>query len=429
MPRAIPATLDPLCAPALWKPARWASMPYAVKFRRDGLETCGGSSPAFTLAVEDRNQLDWILRADLYSVASAFIRGAFDIDGDIVAAIHFRMAQGGISPKTLLYSLLARLAPRRIESLWQSRARAAGDIRFHYDRSNEFYRQFLDSRMVYSCAYFKEPDWPLDRAQEAKLDLICRKLDLREGERFLDVGCGWGGLVIHAALQYGAVATGCTLSPQQVRVAVAAARGHGVQSAVDIRQEDYRDLDGTFDKIASVGMFEHVGRRRLRGYFRKIHALLAPDGLFLNHGIVRPGTVKDGVETYFLQRRVFPGGELVYLPDVIREAERSGFEVLDVENLRPHYALTCRAWVERLQQNAAACQRLAGLDTYRTWLLYLAGSAASFESATTEVHQLLLGKRGPGERRRLDRGAIYSTDAPSSTESSGQPGLVAAFSA
>jgi len=381
-----------------------------VEYRWGGLETFGDGLPVFVLVVEDKAQLDWLLRADLYSVASAFIRGEFDVRGDLVAAIHFRVAHGGVSPKALLYSLLARLASGRIETLWRNRSKDAGNIHFHYDRSNEFYRQFLDSRMVYSCACFKEEGWPLERAQAAKLDLICRKLDLREGERFLDVGCGWGGLVVYAAEHYGVAATGCTLSPQQAGVASAEARRHGVASAVEIHEQDYRDLDGTFHKIASVGMFEHVGRRRLGEYFRKIHAMLAPDGLFLNHGIVRPDMVKDGVETYFLQRHVFPGGELPYLPDVIHVAEQEGFEVLDVENLRPHYALTCRAWVEQLRQNAADCKRLAGSETYRTWLLYLAGSAASFESATTEVHQVLFGKRGPGECRRLDRGYIYDSE-------------------
>lgn len=192
-------------------------------------------------------------------------------------------------------------------------------------------------------------------------------------------------------------------------------------AGVTVQEIDFRDITGRFDKIASVGMFEHVGRRRLLSYFRKVNELLESDGLFLNHGIVRPQFVGDGSQTLFLQRKVFPGGEVAHLSDVIRAAELAGFEVLDVEDLRPHYALTCRAWVESLRQNEAACLAAVDRETYRTWLLYLAGSAASFEDGLTSVCQLLLAKRSR-PTRRLTRdymcaGANRSAQAPESVSS------------
>ena len=281
----------------------------------------------------------------------------------------------------------------------QSRQRAAENIRYHYDRSNEFYKNFLDTRMVYSCAYFERPNLSLDEAQIAKLERICRKLDLRPGDRFLDIGCGWGALLVHAAEHYGVRATGCTLSRSQVEYTgeIARNRAHGAE--IDVQEADFRDVDGRFDKIASVGMFEHVGRHRLRRYFRKVDDLLERDGLFLNHTIVRPEFVGESAQTLFLQRKVFPGGELAHLSDIIRVAELTGFEVLDVEDLRPHYALTCRAWVERLRRNANRCLETVDAEVYRTWLLYLAGSAVSFEDGLTSVCQILLAKRSSPKRR------------------------------
>jgi cyclopropane-fatty-acyl-phospholipid synthase len=368
----------------------------------------GNGRPAFTFLLRDSGQFEWLQRADLYSAASAFIQGKFDIHGDIISAIRFKKltTQSGI--RDVLSAIAARFAPRRLEAWFQSRHRAAGNIRFHYDRSNDFYRSFLDLQMVYSCAYFRDETRSLDEAQTAKLNHICRKLDLQPEESFLDVGCGWGALAIHAAERFGARATGCTLSLQQEFFASRAVLEKNLRQRVEIRDCDYRKLDGRFSKIASVGMFEHVGRKRLREYFCKVFDLLGDDGLFLNHGIIRPEGVSDGPETLFLQRKVFPGGELATLATVLREAGRVGFEVLDVENLRPHYATTCRHWVERLSANAAECLNHVDRTTYRTWLLYLAGSAISFESGATDIYQVLMEKRRAGKRRRLTRDYMYA---------------------
>ena len=368
----------------------------------------GNGRPAFSLLLRDPSQYEWLQRADLYSAATAFIEGKFDIHGDIISAIRFKRLTTQLGIRDFLSALAARFAPGRMEAWFQSRRRAARNIRFHYDRSNDFYRSFLDSQMVYSCAYFKDETRSIDEAQTAKLDHICRKLDLQPEESFLDVGCGWGALAIRAAERFGARATGCTLSIQQEFYASRAVLERHLNQRVDIRECDYRKLDGRFRKIASVGMFEHVGRKRLREYFGKIFDLLHDDGLFLNHGIIRPEGMSDGPETLFLQRKVFPGGELATLATVLREAGRIGFEVLDVESLRPHYAITCRHWVDRLIANAAECLNHVDRSTYRTWLLYLAGSALSFESGATDIYQVLLAKRGAGKRTRLTREYMYA---------------------
>jgi cyclopropane-fatty-acyl-phospholipid synthase len=362
---------------------------------------------AFRVRAAGPREQRLIERGDLYGAALAFLGGRIEIEGDFFAALRDISARRQSGLRSWLYTALARTWSLRPEAWYQSRARARANIRFHYDLDPAFYAQFLDRRLVYSCAYFDQPAMTLDQAQVAKLDHICRKLDLRPSQRFLDVGCGFGALVAHAAERYGAEATGCTLSVCQFETAQRMLEERGLGGHAVVRCVDYRDLGGTFDKVASVGMFEHVGVRRLRGYFAKVHEMLAPDGLFLNHGIARPQTVRPGPDWVFLQRKVFPGGELPHLSEVVREAERAGFEVLDVENLRPHYARTCRTWVERLVTHEDACTRLVGRDRYRTWILYLAASALNFEEALTEIHQVLLAKRASPQARRWTRRYMY----------------------
>ena len=294
-------------------------------------------------------------------------------------------------------------------------------VRHHYDVSDAFYRLFLDDALVYSCAYFHSASQSLEEAQAAKLELICRKLDLHPGTHLLDIGSGWGALLIHAAEKHGALAVGCTLSSQQAHYAGQLILQCQLTDRISVLECDYRDMQGTYDRIVSVGMFEHVGRARLGSYFSKIRSLLKRDGLFLNHGIVRRQGVRLDGGSLFVRRNVFPGTALVCLSDVIREAELSGFEILDVENIRPHYALTCRAWVERLQANAEACRKLVDEKTYRTWLIYLAGSAVNFEDGDLDVHQILLARRG-SRLRPLTRGNIFATGTVSPPHS-GKVGL------
>lgn len=303
-----------------------------------------------------------LLSTDPYTTALAFIRGELEVEGDLVNAVRQCLGQTGGAMRRVS-NLLGRLAPWRLADLWRTRAGTAQNIRFHYDRSNDFYQHFLDRRMVYSCAYFRRPGETLEEAQLAKLDHICRKLQLRRGQRFLDIGCGWGALVRHAAREYGAEATGCTLSHQQTAFAIREAASQGVPVAIE--EMDYRDMHGGFDRIASVGMFEHVGAWKLRTYFRKVSGLLAPDGLFLNHGITRPAGVPTDATSLFIARHVFPGGRIHSLGEVVESAENAGLEILDIENLRRHYALTCREWVRRLRANREACLKTVDEQTWR----------------------------------------------------------------
>jgi cyclopropane-fatty-acyl-phospholipid synthase len=383
---------------------QWAppSVPasYAVVAASGRARAVGAPPEAFVLRVPSLEWWDRLSGRSAYAVASAFVAGDFQVDGDLVAAIRWWRAGRPPHSESWLTPLLAFM---RLASWMETEGKARRDIRFHYDRSNRFYERFLDRRMVYSCAYFGDPSWTLEQAQVAKLDHICRKLDLQPGDTFLDVGCGWGALVVHAAECYGASAVGCTLSAEQLAFGRQAVRDRHLQHRVAIEDLDYRLVPGRFDKIASVGMYEHVGRRRLAAYFKALADRLAPDGRLLNHGIARPQHVSDDSSTVFLRRHVFPGGELPHLTDVIRAAESAGLEVLDVENLRPHYALTCAAWVARLQAQRERCLQEVGAATYRTWQLYLAAAAVGFERGETDIYQTLLAKRTHRGRRRLTR--------------------------
>jgi cyclopropane-fatty-acyl-phospholipid synthase len=278
----------------------------------------------------------------------------------------------------------------------------AEQIRFHYDVSDDFYALWLDPRRVYSCAYYREPDLSLAQAQEAKLDHICRKLMLREGERFLDIGAGWGGLLLWAAENYGVRATGITLSKNQHAYVTRLIEERGLQDRVRMLLLDYRDLDETqpYDKIASVGMFEHVGQANMPTYFAKIHRLLAPGGLVMNHGItagsVQPAQLGAGMGD-FIGKYIFPGGELLHPSLVLRDMAVSGLEMVDSENLRPHYARTLWAWSDglesRLDEAMEVLTRTHGEEgagtVLRAYRLYLSGCAMTFERGWIGLHQIL----------------------------------------
>ncbi|HWE11515.1 MAG TPA: cyclopropane-fatty-acyl-phospholipid synthase family protein [Solirubrobacteraceae bacterium] len=282
-------------------------------------------------------------------------------------------------------------------------------VRHHYDISNDFYRLVLGPTMVYSCAYFSSPDDTLEQAQERKLDLICRKLQLQPGERLLDIGCGWGSLVLHAAANYGVRAVGATLSEPQAELARERVRQQGLQDRIEIRVADYRELsDGPFDKIASVGMYEHVGRAELGRYVRRATELLAPGGLFLNHGIARLDSERPTTDT-FISRYVFPDGELHPVGDLIQELAAAGLEVRDVESLREHYPLTLRSWVSNLQSHRDEAIRIAGPERERAWKLYMIASAQAFETGEITVYQVLSARGGASHRLPLDRLRLLST--------------------
>jgi cyclopropane-fatty-acyl-phospholipid synthase len=281
-------------------------------------------------------------------------------------------------------------------------------VRHHYDISNDFYRIVLGPTMVYSCAYFSSADDTLDQAQEHKLDLICRKLALQPGERLLDIGCGWGSLVLHAAANYGIRAVGATLSERQAELAREQVRQRGLEDRVDIRVADYRELsDGPFDKIASVGMYEHVGRAELGRYVRGVRELLAPGGLFLNHGIARLYSERPNSDT-FISRYVFPDGELHPVGDLIDELAAAKLEVRDVESLREHYPVTLRRWVSNLQSHRDEAIRIAGRERERAWRLYMLASAQAFEDGEISVYQVLSARGGGSHRLPLNRLQLLS---------------------
>ena len=360
-------------------------------------------------------------------LAEAYLRNDFDIEGDIEAAFEigdFLLSHLGDWKKKLkLGGLLLRLPESDGSSIMQRAARQLlprirgkrhsperdrRAVTFHYDVSNDFYQLWLDRRMVYSCAYFNSPHDHLDNAQGQKLDYICRKLRLRAGQRLLDIGCGWGALVIHAAKHFGVLAEGITLSQPQAEWARSRIAKAGLGSKAKIEVRDYRKIAATgdlYDAIVSIGMAEHVGREQLPDYFAAAHRALKPRGVFLNQAIAedivtRAGNL-DSRRRSFIENYVFPDGDIPPLPIMLRAAERSGFEIRDVENLREHYALTLRHWLRRLEANHDEALSFVDEATYRVWRLYIAGSAHGFQSGRIAVHQTLLAKLDPAGQTKL----------------------------
>ena len=348
-------------------------------------------SARVTLRLKTPATLKNLTRPSLGGIARAYVQGKIDLDGDIhdILELGNRLCDAD------------NCKPKKSDAAWKwwrhTRSRDRKNIQYHYDVSNDFYGLWLDAERAYSCAYFRDDSMSLDDAQIAKFDHICRKLALKPGERLLDIGCGWGGLIRHAVRHYGVEAVGITLSDDQHAYATARARELNLADRIDIRRMDYRDVPehGQYDKIASVGMFEHVGRAHLADYFRKIHDLLKPGGLVLNHGITAAALKSKGLGggiAEFVDEYVFPGGELVHVSDVLAAASTGQLECLDAENLRPHYARTLWAWVHRLEAQTARAIELIGQEKYRIWRIYMAGSAHAFDRGWLELWQVLAGK-------------------------------------
>jgi cyclopropane-fatty-acyl-phospholipid synthase len=340
--------------------------------------------PTVTISVPNAAALRSLINPDLEKLGRAFVEGDIQVEGSIheVFRIGEYLARRSAGRRNRLRALYRRHNPQRDRKA----------IEYHYDVSNEFYRLFLDRGMVYSCGYYRRVTDTLDQAQEQKLDHILRKLMLRPGDRFLDIGCGWGALVIRAAQRYGARATGITLSVRQLEYARQRIAEAGLGDRCRVELLDYRDLQGEFDRIASVGMFEHVGIRHLTQYFGKIRSLLAADGLVLNHGITTSDTEARWMPLgagEFIDHYVFPGGELPHVSQVLHDMAAAGLEVTDVESLRRHYALTCRAWADRLEAARECATAIAGGRRTRIWQIYLAGCAYGFAAGWMNLYQVL----------------------------------------
>ena len=361
----------------------------------------------------------------------AFIFDDFDITGDGVQmrAWTERLQGNVLDARTQLrvLGMLLRLPPpresrgkRRNDSRRDDKSRrqsfgALGDkhslqrdqsaIRHHYDVSNDFYALWLDPNMVYTCAYFKDENDSLEQAQTQKLDLICRKLRLQRGQKFLDIGCGWGALVIHAAKHYGVVATGVTISEAQASWAQESIRREGLEGQVRVLVQDYREVerapDDLFDAIAAVGLCEHVGAGHMPNYFQKVGSLLRDGGVFLNHGSANRKLVRRQIVPSFTDTYVFPDAQLVPISLLLQEADAAGFEVRDVENLREHYALTLAHWLRNLEKNRAQATACVGEETCRVWRLYMAASGFGYTSRLLALYQTLLVKNDNRGRNDL----------------------------
>lgn len=387
----------------------------------DGSEVhLGRDHPAFSLSFRSSKAFqELILSRDPLRLAESYFHGLIDIDGDLYSALklrhHLASLQLSLMEKAELAAKAFRIKSEKIASTGSDTpkwAKTFGQklgihpskelnrhaISFHYDVSNDFYALWLDEQMVYSCAYYEDASQSLEQAQCNKLDHICRKLRLEPGERLLDIGCGWGALVCWAAEHYGVSAHGITLSQNQYDHAQRTIKRRGLEQKVSVELLDYRDLQGEarFDKLVSVGMFEHVGLKNLPTYFAIANRLLKPGGLFLNHGITSDeGGWKKTVSTEFINRYIFPDGQLETVSTVQKIMEDTGFEVHDVEGLRQHYALTLREWVKRLDERHEEALKYVTEPVYRIWRLYMAACAMQFEEGNTGIYQILASRREP----------------------------------
>ena len=382
--------------------AQLAALPVPVRLELPGGRSIGSADAAVKVEFQDWSGVATLAAGQIGKVAEDFVEKRVRIEGrmrDLMTAAAALLPGTPVASDTSWWTQ----ALRRAKSLAShTPQKDAEQIRFHYDVSDDFYALWLDPRRVYSCAYFREPDYSVAQAQEAKLDHICRKLMLREGERFLDIGAGWGGLLLWAAEHYGVQGTGITLSKNQHAYVNQLIVQKGLQGRVTMQLLDYRELpeDQPWDKIASVGMFEHVGQAHMAAYFAKIYRLLAPGGLVLNHGITAgsldSAQLGAGMGD-FISKYIFPGGELLHTSLVLRDLAVGGLEMVDVENLRPHYARTLWAWSDaledRLAEARAVLERTHGAEgagtVLRAYRLYLAGCAMSFERGWIALHQIL----------------------------------------
>jgi len=372
----------------------------------------GADDPKVGFTLKTLRSVSHLVRGRIGQLGEDYVEGRVDITGkmrDLMAAAAAILTESPVDNSQPGW--LSELGRKATSVMRHTVDRDARQIQFHYDLSDDFYGLWQDPRRVYSCAYYRDSSMTLAQAQEAKLDHICRKLRLHEGERFLDIGAGWGGLLLWAAENYGVDATGITLSKNQHAHVNRLIEEKGLQNRVRMVLLDYRQLEETrpFDKIASVGMFEHVGRAQLTAYFSKIRRLLRPGGLVMNHGITSGGTYNAQLGSGmgdFIEKYIFPGGELVHVSKVLETLSDGGLEAVDVENLRPHYARTLWAWSDGLEARLDEAYRILpdeqGAKSIRAYRLYLAGCAMAFEQGWISLNQVLCQRQGVFDENQLD---------------------------
>ena len=380
-----------------------AASPVRVQVQLPGGKQLGAVNADVRLIFKDRMSLVALAMGEIGKVGAAIVEGRVLVEGHMRQLMAVAAALLKVNPieeggGTWWQRVMLRAQSMAAHTL----AHDARNIQFHYDLSDDFYALWLDPRRVYSCAYYRTPDLSLAKAQEAKLDLICRKLNLQRGERFLDIGAGWGGLLLWAAENYGVDATGITLSQNQYAHVQRLIEERGLGARVRMKLVDYRELhvDQPFDKIASVGMFEHVGHAQMVRYFQTVRNLLRPGGLLMNHGITSGGVDNAQLGAGmgdFIEQYIFPGGELLHISTVLHDMALGGLEMVDTENLRPHYAKTLWAWSDALESQldvaASILNQQYGPDkggrALRAYRLYLAGCALGFERGWIALHQML----------------------------------------
>ena len=403
---------------------RLAALPVTLRFW-DGSELPAQTDrrSAGVLHVRREALGDLLREPNQLGLARAYVSGALELEGDleVLLAERHRLTQGPPIGRSEQLAAAARAAAAAGPSAIRAAARPATEarprgrvhslardrraVRHHYDVSNAFYRLLLGPSLVYSCAYFATPADDLETAQERKLELICRKLHLAPGERLLDIGCGWGSLIIHAARRHGVRAVGITLSERQAELARERIRDAGLTDRCQVRVADYREIDdGPYDKVASVGMYEHVGLKNLDVYGATVAGLLRAGGLVLNHGISLLHSTPSGSKS-FISRFVFPDGELPPLANVAAALQHAGLEARDLESLREHYVLTLRGWLANLDGSRDRAIAEIGPERERIWRLYITASALGFEDGDITVYQLLAARRGAPHGLPLQRPA------------------------
>lgn len=378
-------------------------IPFTVRFWDGESDRYGRGEPFFTILFNKKESIKSIFAKGSMGFAEEYVGGNIDVEGDFEQLVRLGMHPQFQELKLSLMTQVAILF-RHLASLNTLKG-SAKNIAHHYDLGNEFYRLYLDQSMTYSCAYFRNRDDTLEDAQNQKYEHICRKLLLKEDETLVDIGCGWGGMLVYAARHYGVKGLGCTISPRQAEYARKRVAEQGLDKSITIVQEDYRNIKGQFDKFVSIGMFEHVGKRFIPAFIEKTKTMLKPGGIGLLHTI---GKERNTPFDPWTMKYIFPGGYLPVLDHVIHAMGERGLVPLDIENLRLHYAATLDEWAKRFEANVEQIRNMFGEQLIRTWRMYLRGSAAAFRWGDIRLYQILF-TNGLSNSLPLTREHVYTT--------------------